>query len=49
MKMMSFIVLGIAGTIAYQRINEHKPMLQKELRRMMRHNNKSMKKIVEIF
>lgn len=49
MRAMTYLFLGIAGTIAYQKISENKPMLRREFNRMMRHNNRSIQKIREIF
>jgi hypothetical protein len=49
MKAMTYLAIGIAGTIAYQRISDNRMMFMKEMKRMMRNSNQSMKKIKEIF
>lgn len=45
MRMMTYILLGVAGTIAVQRYTEQRPRIQKEIRRMMQQNNRSIQKI----
>lgn len=45
MKMMTYILLGVAGTIAVQKYAEQRPRIQKELRRMIHQNNRSLQKI----
>jgi hypothetical protein len=49
MKAMTYLMIGIAGTIAYQKMSDNRMMFMKEMKRMMRNNNQSIKKIKEIF
>ncbi len=49
MRTFSYVMLGIVGTIAYQRISENRPMVSKEMRKMMKNNSRAMRKIREIF
>ncbi len=49
MRALTYVMLGIVGTIAYQRITEHQPELTREMRKMMKHNSKALRKIREIF
>lgn len=49
MRAMTFIAIGIVGTIAYQKICENKSAIMKEMRKMMKNSNRSMQKIREIF
>ncbi|QVK19412.1 hypothetical protein KHQ81_06930 [Mycoplasmatota bacterium] len=49
MRTFSYLMLGIIGTIAYQKVTEHQPMLSREMRKMMKNNSKAIRKIREIF
>jgi len=46
---MSYVMLGIVGTMAYRRVMDNQPMLTREMRRMMKTNGRTIKKIREIF
>lgn len=47
MRAITYLMLGIVGTMAYQRMSDN-GMIPKDMKRMMRRNN-TMKKIKEIF
>lgn len=49
MRALSYVMLGIVGTIAYQKISEHQSQLSREMRKMMKNNSKALRKIREIF
>ncbi len=49
MRAISYLMLGVVGTLAYQRITENQPMLSRQMRKMMKNNSKSIRKIREIF
>ncbi|NLG82455.1 MAG: hypothetical protein GX490_08080 [Bacilli bacterium] len=49
MKSLTYLVLGVIGTLAVQKILEHQEELTKEMKRMMKHNTKTFRKIREIF
>lgn len=49
MRTFSYVMLGIVGTIAYQRISENQPLVTKEMRKMMKNNSRAVRKIREIF
>ena len=49
MRAFSYIMLGIVGTIAYQKMSENQPMISKEMRRMMKNKSRAIRKIREIF
>jgi hypothetical protein len=49
MRALSYVMLGIVGTIAYQKVTEHQTQLSREMRRMMKNNSKAIRKIREIF
>ncbi len=48
MRALSYLMLGIASTIAYQKISEHQPMLSRQMRKMMKNNSRTFRKIREI-
>ncbi|HEY8364211.1 MAG TPA: DUF3918 family protein [Haloplasmataceae bacterium] len=49
MRAVSFIMLGIVGTLAYQKITENQTLISREMRKMMKNNSKALRKIREIF
>ena len=48
MKAMTYIMLGVVGAMAYQKMSESNHSMMKDMRKMMKHN-KTMKMIREIF
>ncbi|NLC95312.1 MAG: hypothetical protein GX676_06455 [Bacilli bacterium] len=49
MKQLTYIVIGVLGTLAVQKMLEHQEELAKEMKKMMKHNSKTFRKIREIF
>jgi len=49
MRPLSYLILGIVGTITYQNITENQPQFAREMRKMMKQNTKTFRKIREIF
>lgn len=45
MRAMTYLLLGVVGTIALQRYTEQRPRVQKELRRMINNNSKSFQRL----
>lgn len=45
----SYMMLGVVGTMAFKKIMNNQPMLTREMRKMMKHNGRTIRKIREIF
>ena len=49
MRALSYVMLGIIGTLAFQKISQHQTQLSREMRKMMKNNSRAFRKIREIF
>ncbi|HEY8436498.1 MAG TPA: hypothetical protein VIK63_05615 [Haloplasmataceae bacterium] len=45
MRAITFFLLGVAGTLAFQRYTADRPKFQKELRRFLQNNGKSLQRL----